>query len=39
MLYHIECQSLDDETMAVRMVEYDFAIALEHRKKLMGDIA
>ena len=38
-LYHIECQSLDDETMAVRMVEYDFAIALEHRKKLMGDIA
>ena len=34
MLYHIECQSLDDETMAVRMVEYDFAIALEHRKKV-----
>ena len=39
MLYHIKCQSLDDETMAVRMVEYVFAIALEHRKKLMGDIA
>ena len=36
MLYHIECQSLDDETMAVRMVEYDFAIALEHRKKVDG---
>ena len=34
MLYHIECQSLDDETMAVRMVEYDFVIALEHRKKV-----
>ena len=36
MLYHIECQSLDDETMAVRMVEYDFVIALEHRKKVKG---
>ena len=36
MLYHIECQSLDDETMAVRMVEYDFVIALEYRKKVKG---
>lgn len=27
--YHIECQSVDDTTMAIRMVEYDFAIALE----------
>ena len=27
--YHIECQSVDDNTMAIRMVEYDFAIALE----------
>ena len=27
--YHIECQSVDDSTMAIRMVEYDFAIALE----------
>lgn len=35
-LYHIECQSLDDTTMAVRMIEYDFAIALEHRKKIDG---
>lgn len=28
-VYHIECQSTDDATMAIRMVEYDFAIALE----------
>lgn len=27
-LYHIECQSNPDNTMVVRMVEYDFAIAL-----------
>lgn len=29
-VYHIECQSTDDATMAIRMMEYDFAIALEH---------
>ncbi len=29
-LYHIECQSTKDGNMAVRMMEYDFAIALEH---------
>lgn len=28
-LYHIECQSTKDSTMIVRMIEYDFAIALE----------
>jgi hypothetical protein len=28
LLYHVECQSGGDETMVVRMVEYDFAIAL-----------
>ena len=28
-VYHIECQSTDDVTMAIRMVEYDFEIALE----------
>lgn len=28
-LYHIECQSSDDKTMALRMIEYDFNIALE----------
>lgn len=31
--YHIECQSVDDTTMAIRMVEYDFAIALEQAMK------
>lgn len=29
-IYHIECQSEKDGHMAVRMIEYDFAIALEH---------
>ncbi|MBQ7776846.1 MAG: hypothetical protein IJ379_13095 [Lachnospiraceae bacterium] len=28
-LYHIECQSTEDSTMVIRMIEYDFAIALE----------
>lgn len=28
-LFHIECQSNPDNTMAIRMFEYDFAIALE----------
>ena len=32
-IYHIECQSTDDRTMAIRMVEYDFAIALENGKR------
>lgn len=32
-LYHIECQSTDDSTMAVRMIEYDFAIAMEGAQK------
>ena len=29
-LYHIECQSNPDGSMVVRMIEYDFYIALEH---------
>lgn len=29
-IYHIECQSEKDGNMVVRMMEYDFAIALEH---------
>lgn len=29
-IYHIECQSERDGSMMVRMMEYDFAIALEH---------
>lgn len=28
-IYHIECQSTDDSSMVLRMIEYDFAIALE----------
>lgn len=32
-LYHIECQSTDDTTMAVRMIEYDFYIAVEHSER------
>ena len=31
--YHIECQSNPDSTMAIRMIEYDFAIAHEHAEK------
>ena len=27
-MYHIECQSTDDTTMVVRMIEYDFTIAI-----------
>ena len=27
--YHIECQSSDNDIMVVRMIEYDFSIALE----------
>ncbi len=29
VVYHIECQSTDDKTMAVRMIQYDFSIAVE----------
>lgn len=32
-MYHIECQSMDDTTMAIRMIEYDFAIAIENAEK------
>lgn len=37
--YHIECQSLDDTTMAIRMIEYDFAIALQYARKRDADIS
>ena len=33
--FHIECQSTPDGTMAIRMIEYDFAIALD-RARLSG---
>lgn len=29
----MECQSTDDTTMAIRMIEYDFSIALEYAWK------
>lgn len=32
-LYHIESQSTDDTTMAIRMIEYDFSIAVENAHK------
>lgn len=32
--YHFECQYSDDETMAFRMFEYDFHIALADAKKI-----
>jgi len=32
-LYHLECQSWPDGTMAIRMFEYDIAIALEGARK------
>lgn len=35
-LYHIECQSTPDGSMVLRMVEYDFYIALEHAEKVNG---
>ncbi len=31
--YHVECQSSPDGTMAIRMIEYDFLIALKHAEK------
>ena len=33
-VYHIECQSSDDTMMAIRMFEYDLAIALENRRRV-----
>ena len=32
--YHMECQSTEDSTMILRMIEYDFAISLEHAEKV-----
>ena len=31
--YHIECQSNQDGSMAIRMIEYDFMIALQNAEK------
>lgn len=35
-LYHVECQSSPDYAMTIRMVEYDFAIALDRVEKKNG---
>ncbi|MBE5968852.1 MAG: hypothetical protein E7242_01330 [Lachnospiraceae bacterium] len=35
-IYHIECQSYDDSTMAIRMAEYDFSIAIDNVVKVHG---
>lgn len=35
-LYHLECQSGEDSRMEIRMIEYDFAIALENQKQTGG---
>ena len=34
--YHLECQSTEDSTMILRMIEYDFAISLENAEKIQG---
>ena len=34
--YHLECQSTEDNTMVLRMIEYDFAIRLEYTQKEGG---
>lgn len=34
-IYHIECQSTSDGLMVIRMVEYDFKIALEETRNIL----
>ena len=34
--YHMECQSTEDNTMILRMIEYDFAISVEYAEKVHG---
>ena len=36
LIYHIECQSTFDSTMIIRMVQYDFSIAMDHAEKRDG---
>ena len=36
LIYHIECQSTSDSTMIIRMVQYDFSIAMDHAEKQDG---
>ena len=35
-IYHLECQSYNDSTMALRMAEYDFSVAIDNAKKENG---
>ena len=35
--YHIECQSKPDSTIAIRMMEYDFHIALAKKEEIDGE--
>ena len=35
-IYHLECQSTKDRWMVIRMIEYDFAIALENASRENG---
>ena len=37
-MYHIECQSSDDTMMAIRMFEYDLAIALEEQTESRKEV-
>ena len=37
-MYHLECQSTKDETMVIRMFEYDISIAIEHASLEENDI-
>lgn len=37
-IYHLECQSTKDTCMVIRMIEYDFAIALENVSRENGKI-
>ena len=37
-VYHIECQSTSDPTMVIRMIEYDFATALEYAQRENGKV-
>lgn len=34
-IYHIECQSTKDGLMVIRMIEYDFRIALEETRNIL----
>lgn len=37
-MYHLECQLTKDETMVIRMFEYDISIAIEHASLEENDI-